>query len=139
MGKQEVGHYQYYPFMNLGHFRLYDLVKPRMKKQLAAFYRQGIELAVKQGRDNPYRIGVPFIWCSNNLTVALATQAALYERMTEVNFSHQVLAHRPEQLAVLKVTGIRWNDLGEPKRVMASLRMAGVRPHWAQGGMPQLA
>src|SRR5207245_8161065 len=29
----------------------------------------------------------------------------LYERMVEVNFSHQVLAHRPEQLAVLKVTG----------------------------------
>lgn len=64
---------------------------------------------------------------------------ALYERMPEANFSHQVLAHRPEQLAVLKVTGVRWNDLGEPKRVMASLRMAGVRPHWAQGGMPQFA
>jgi mannose-1-phosphate guanylyltransferase len=64
---------------------------------------------------------------------------ALYERMTEVNFSHQVLAHRPEQLAVLKVTGIRWNDLGEPKRVMASLHMAGIRPHWVQAGIPQFA
>jgi mannose-1-phosphate guanylyltransferase len=63
----------------------------------------------------------------------------LYERMTEANFSHQVLAHRPEQLAVLKVSGVRWNDLGEPKRVMASLHMAGVRPHWAQAGMPQFA
>jgi mannose-1-phosphate guanylyltransferase len=63
---------------------------------------------------------------------------ALYAGMTEVNFSHQVLAHRPEQLAVLKVTGIRWNDLGEPKRVMASLRMAGARPHWAQDSMSQL-
>ncbi|HEV2836625.1 MAG TPA: glycoside hydrolase family 9 protein [Pyrinomonadaceae bacterium] len=82
MGKQEAGHYQYYPFMNLGHFRLYELVEARMKKQLAAFYREGIEAAVKQGTTNPYQIGVPFIWCSNNLTVALATQAALYERMT---------------------------------------------------------
>ena len=82
MGKQEAGHYQYYPFMNLGHFRLYDLVEPRTKKQLAAFYREGIELALKQGTTNPYQIGVPFIWCSNNLTVALATQAGLYERMT---------------------------------------------------------
>ena len=82
MGKQEAGHYQYYPFMNVGHFRLYDLVDARMKKQLAGFYREGIERTVEQGSSNPYRIGVPFIWCSNNLTVALATQIALYERMS---------------------------------------------------------
>jgi endoglucanase len=82
MGKQEAGHYQYYPFMNIGHFRLYDLVDARTKKQLAAFYREGIELTVKQGASNPYGIGVPFIWCSNNLTVALATQVLLYRRMT---------------------------------------------------------
>lgn len=82
MGKQEAGHYQYYPFMNVGHFRLYELVDARMQKQLAAYYKEGIERTMKQGNDNPYRIGVPFIWCSNNLTVALATEAALYERMT---------------------------------------------------------
>ena len=82
MGKQETGHYQFDPFMNVGHFRLYDLVEPRLKQQLAAFYREGIERAVAQGQTNPYQIGVPFIWCSNNLAVALATQGALYERMT---------------------------------------------------------
>jgi hypothetical protein len=63
----------------------------------------------------------------------------LYERMVEINFSHQVLSHIPERLAVLKVTGIRWNDLGEPKRVMASLDMAGIRPHWLDSPLPQFA
>ena len=63
----------------------------------------------------------------------------LYARLQEVNFSHQVLALKPERLAVLKVTGVRWNDLGEPKRVMASLDMAGVRPRWAEAGVPQFA
>ena len=82
MGKQETGHYQYYPFMNAGHFRLYKLVDTRTKRQLAAFYREGIERTLKQGDTNPYHVGVPFIWCSNNLVVALATQGALYERMT---------------------------------------------------------
>ena len=82
MGKQEAGHYQYYPFMNIGHFRLYDLVDARTKKQLTAFYREGIERTVKEGESNPFGIAVPFIWCSNNLTVALATQLLLYERMT---------------------------------------------------------
>ncbi len=82
MGRDEAGHYQYYPFMNAGHFRLYDLVDARTKKQLAAFYREEIERCMKRSEQNPYRIGVPFIWCSNNLTVALATQLILYERMT---------------------------------------------------------
>jgi hypothetical protein len=82
MGKDEAGHYQYYPFMNIGHFRLYDPVDTRTKKQLATFYREQIEKCLKASETNPYRIGVPFIWCSNNLIVALATQCMLYERMT---------------------------------------------------------
>lgn len=63
----------------------------------------------------------------------------LYRHLQEVNFSQRVLAHQPERLAVLKVTGVRWNDLGEPKRVMASLAMAGVRPHWIDTAQPQFA
>ncbi|HEX5471582.1 MAG TPA: glycoside hydrolase family 9 protein, partial [Lacipirellulaceae bacterium] len=81
-GKTKAGHYQYYPFMNVGHFRLYDLVDRAEREKLAGYYRSEIEACVKAGTGNPYRIGVPFIWCSNNLTVALATQCALYERMT---------------------------------------------------------
>ena len=65
--------------------------------------------------------------------------STLYDRLGEINFSHRVLALRPEQLAVLKVTGVRWSDLGEPKRVMASLRTAGVRPHWVEAARPQFA
>jgi hypothetical protein len=82
MGREEAGHYQFYPFMNLGHFRLYGLVGERQRAELAGYYREGIERTVRAGGRNPYRIGVPFIWCSNNLTVALATQCLLYERMT---------------------------------------------------------
>jgi endoglucanase len=82
MGREETGHYQYYPFMNVGHFRLYDLVKTQIKKRLAGYYRDGLERCVRAAQTNPYKIGVPFIWCSNNLVVALATQALLYEKMT---------------------------------------------------------
>jgi endoglucanase len=82
MGREEAGHYQFYPFMNLGHFRLYDLVQQSTKKVLAGYYREGLDRTVRAGQNNPYNIGVPFIWCSNNLVVALATQALLYERMT---------------------------------------------------------
>jgi len=88
MGKEQTGHYQYYPFINLGHFRLYDLVERRLQKKLAGYYREGIERCLAAGRMNPYQVGVPFIWCSDNLVVALTTQCVLYERMTgDVRFS----------------------------------------------------
>ncbi len=82
MGRDEARHYQFYPFMNVGHFRLYDLVDRPFKKTLAGYYRAGIERCVRAGGKNPYRIGVPFIWCSNNLVAALVTQCLMYERMT---------------------------------------------------------
>ena len=82
MGKEQTGHYQFYPFMNAGHFRLYDLAPPKIKAELAAYYRAGIEKCRLAGAKNPYRAGVPFIWCSNNLITALATQCLFYELMT---------------------------------------------------------
>ncbi|MCX8091631.1 MAG: glycoside hydrolase family 9 protein [Verrucomicrobiae bacterium] len=81
-GREQVGHYEFYPFMNAGHFRLYDLVEARFQKQLAGWYRAGLDRCVAAAQRNPWRVGAPFVWCSNNLLVALVTQALMYERMT---------------------------------------------------------
>jgi mannose-1-phosphate guanylyltransferase len=56
----------------------------------------------------------------------------LYVLLGETNFSDRVLALVPERLAVLKVSGIKWSDLGEPKRVLASIQTAGLRPPWME-------
>jgi hypothetical protein len=48
---------------------------------MAAYYRRGLEAVVRRAR-NGFRIGIPFIWCSNNLMTSFATQAMLYRRMT---------------------------------------------------------
>jgi mannose-1-phosphate guanylyltransferase len=56
----------------------------------------------------------------------------VYSHLTQTNFSDRVLALVPERLAVLKVTGIKWGDLGEPNRVLASIQLAGVRPPWME-------
>jgi hypothetical protein len=82
MGRAQTKHYQFFPYCNLGHFRLHDLVDRDFKKALAGYYRTGIERCVEAGKGNPYRAGVPFIWCSANLSAALTTQCLLYERMT---------------------------------------------------------
>lgn len=82
MQRDTAEHYEYYPFVNVGHFALYPLVGAALRDTLAAYYRDGIERSIRRGRTNPYDVGVPFIWCSNNLTTALITQILLYERMT---------------------------------------------------------
>ena len=82
MGRDQTKHYQFYPYCNLGHFRLGELVEPGYRQVLAGYYGEGIQRCVQAGQGNPYAAGVPFIWCSANLTVALATQCLLYERMT---------------------------------------------------------
>jgi len=88
-------HYELYPFVNVSHFVLYPLVDPDFQEKLQEYYRNGIEKTLKRGDTNPYGIGVPFIWCSNNLTVSLITQILLYQRMTGDKQYHQhLLAQR---------------------------------------------
>jgi len=58
----------------------------------------------------------------------------LYARLTSTDFSKQVLATRPASLAVLPLSGVGWSDLGEPRRVMATLARIGMPPEWARVG-----
>jgi mannose-1-phosphate guanylyltransferase len=55
----------------------------------------------------------------------------LYSKIPESNFSHQVLASRPEDLSVLRVADVGWSDLGEPSRVLSTLTRIGVRTELA--------
>jgi endoglucanase len=95
MPRESAGHYQYYPFVNVGHFTLYPHVDATTQAQLASYYRAGIEATVARAQGNAFRAGVPFIWCSNNLTTALVTQILLYERMTgDTRYHGHLLAQR---------------------------------------------
>ncbi len=80
MGADTARHYQWFPWHNNGHYRIwwYQEIDP---SPMAALYRRGLE-AVARRADNGFRIGVPFIWCSSNLITSFATQALLYRRMT---------------------------------------------------------
>jgi hypothetical protein len=95
MNLDSAAHYQYYPFVNLGHFVLYDLVDESFKETLAGYYLNGIEYTFEKSLNNPYGIGIPFIWCSNNLLTSLITQLILYEKMTgDIQYQEFMLNHR---------------------------------------------
>jgi mannose-1-phosphate guanylyltransferase len=57
--------------------------------------------------------------------------AELYSRIEDSNFSHEVLAARPQDLAVMRVGDVGWSDLGEPARVLATLAHMGVQSELA--------
>lgn len=57
--------------------------------------------------------------------------AELYSRIDDINFSQEVLAQRPQDLAVMRVGDVGWSDLGEPSRVLATLAHLGVQSQLA--------
>lgn len=81
MGADSARHYQWYPFVNLGHAELAKL-NGRVGKEFQRNMRSGLRRVGERAADNAFRIGIPFIWCSNNLAVALVTQAMLYREIT---------------------------------------------------------
>ncbi|MDF7819649.1 glycoside hydrolase family 9 protein [Runella sp. MFBS21] len=78
MGADTAKHYQWYPFVNLGHYLL-----SKNNPTFRQFMKDGIEKVKTRGQNNPFLNGIPFIWCSNNLTVGILTQLHLYRSLTK--------------------------------------------------------
>jgi len=81
MGADTARHYEWYPWINHGHDAVWRVGDAAAKRQMVTYYRQGLDRVVARA-NNGFRVGIPFIWCSNNLISAFATQALLYRRMT---------------------------------------------------------
>ena len=81
MGADTARHYQWYPFMNMGHVLLAK-EKGKVGKEFTDNLREGISLVYDRAKDNPFMYGIPSIWCSNNLTTAMLTQCILYRQLT---------------------------------------------------------
>jgi endoglucanase len=81
MGRDTANHYQWFPWHNNGHYAIWRAAQPGDRATMAGYYRRGLEAVVARA-GNGFRVGIPFIWCSNNLMTSFATQALLYRRMT---------------------------------------------------------
>lgn len=79
MGTDTMRHYQWYPFHNFGHYALNQKVQV---PETVAFYKEGIERVWEKAKENAFYRGIPFIWCSNNLTASFAIQCILYRKMS---------------------------------------------------------
>ncbi|HEX7847413.1 MAG TPA: glycoside hydrolase family 9 protein, partial [Chitinophagaceae bacterium] len=102
LGTDTAKHYQWYPFINVGH---YELAKQLLKKKngpvreagyykeyvekfwnnadtIIGYYKEGIQRVWNKARQNAFYRGIPFIWCSNNLTTSFAIQCYWYKQLT---------------------------------------------------------
>jgi len=102
LGADTARHYQWYPFINLGHYELAKELKSKKygpgrdggyykdfvdsfwnnADTIIGFYRQGIQKVWNKAKQNAFYRGVPFIWCSNNLTASFAIQCYWYRQLT---------------------------------------------------------
>lgn len=96
IGADTARHYQWYPFVNMGHPGIVMESDPTgIKQEFLKNMKEGLERLRVRGEKNPFLIGVPFIWCSNNLVAATLTQADLYRKISGDNsFAELEAAHR---------------------------------------------
>lgn len=81
MGADTAKHYQWYPFLNLGHYYLSSSDNKDVSRLFKIYLKAGIENVYQRGKSNAFLFGVPFIWCSNNLVAAILTQCRLYNEI----------------------------------------------------------
>jgi len=82
LGMDTANHYQWYPFINVGHYELAKKLSGASKNEVVGFYKEGIERVWKKARQNAFYRGIPFIWCSNNLTTSFTIQCYWYKQLT---------------------------------------------------------
>ncbi|MGZ3939507.1 MAG: glycoside hydrolase family 9 protein [Flavisolibacter sp.] len=82
LGADTAKHYQWYPFINLGHYELAKQLKGKGRDTIVGYYRQGIQRVWNKAKLNAFYRAIPFIWCSNNLTTSFAIQCYWYKQLT---------------------------------------------------------
>jgi hypothetical protein len=82
LGNDTARHYQWYPFVNAGHYELAKQLPGDKKNELTGYYKEGMEKVWRKAKENAFYRGVPFIWCSNNLTTSFAIQCFWYRELT---------------------------------------------------------
>lgn len=90
LGADTAKHYQWYPFINVGHYELAKRLKDTRRDTIIQFYKRGIESVWQKAKSNAFYRAIPFIWCSNNLTGSFAIQCYWYRQLSGDQTYHRL-------------------------------------------------
>lgn len=83
MGADSARHYQWYPFINIGKFNtVFYNDNSRAKAEYIRNMKTELQRVKDRAGNDAFMNGIPFVWCSNNLTVAFITECRLYNQLT---------------------------------------------------------
>lgn len=92
--KDTARHYQFYPFINMGHPNI-ALSKTKYSPRYIYFMKKGLQILKERRPNDPFRVSIPFTWCSNNFVNAALQQHILYFEITgDDTFKEQEAALR---------------------------------------------
>lgn len=83
MERDTASHYEMYPFVNIGHYALWEVGNKEDKIRAIDYYSKNLQKIKEKADQNGYGVGHLFIWCSNHLAAAVATQSLLLNKMTD--------------------------------------------------------
>jgi len=82
LGADTAKHYQWYPFINIGHYELAKQLKGKPRDTIIGYYKEGIQKVWNKAKQNAFYRAIPYIWCSNNLTTSFVIQCYWYNQLT---------------------------------------------------------
>ncbi|MDR2586025.1 MAG: glycoside hydrolase family 9 protein [Prevotellaceae bacterium] len=75
-------HYQFYPFVNLGHHLMAQSNDETTSKKFTDLMRRGLQLVRDRAGNDPFMQGVPYVWCSNFAVIGAASFAHQYREIS---------------------------------------------------------
>ncbi len=79
--KDTARHYQFYPFVNLGHANI-AMSSTGYSQRYLDFMRKGLDIIDRRDVNDVFQVKIPFVWCSNNYVAAALTQCRLFNEAT---------------------------------------------------------
>jgi endoglucanase len=61
---------------------LAKVLSGKKRERITGYYKTGIEKVWSKAKSNAFYRGIPYIWCSNNLTTSFAIQCYWYKQLT---------------------------------------------------------
>jgi hypothetical protein len=62
MERDTASHYEMYPFVNMGHYALWQVGDSTDKKEMSKYYEHNLENIKKRAENNPYGIGTIYLF-----------------------------------------------------------------------------